>query len=237
MSRFAVVVPSKTLSNITECAKAISLNSSPGDVSLHIVNSGFDVYEFWNAFSCFELNFNVWVHAATSPFVFAQAVNTAVRASTEEVIIVMNDDAVLLTPGGLKTLAEAVMLNQDYGVVSSSVYGVACNGHILAPRIPYAFTDNVVRDAGKMVPFICVGFRRTVFNGLGGLDERFVDYGFEDDDFCRSARVHGLKIGFIKSVVVNHGSLPSTYRSIGHQVSLEPNRVRYIEKWGNHEGV
>jgi hypothetical protein len=115
--------------------------------------------------------------------------------------------------------------------------GAACNGKILVPSRPHAEFPSIVQDAGKMVPFICVGFRRAVFNRVGGLDEQFVDYGFEDDDFCRSARTAGWKIGVLKSVAVNHEFLPSTYRSSGVHVSLEPNRLRYIQKWGDHEGA
>lgn len=237
MALFAVVIPSKTLSNITQCVKEISKNTADGELSLHIVNSGFDVYEFWQTFLDVELKCNVWIHIATSPFVFARAVNLGVRASNEEVIIVMNDDALLKTPNGLTMLAEAARMNSEYGVISTGVTGAACNGHIIVPSRPHAPLPNEVQDAGKMVPFICVAFRREVFNRIGGLDEQFVDYGFEDDDFCREARERKLKIGVLKSVAVNHEFLPSTFRSSGVHVSLEPNRLRYIQKWGSHEGV
>lgn len=237
MARFAVVIPSKTLSNLLPCIKEITRLNSCKEFTLHIVDSGLDTKALWTSISSLAPNCSTWVTAAKLPFVFAQAVNSAVRFSTEEIVIVMNDDALLKTPNGLTMLAEAVKMNPEYGVISAGVTGAACNGHILVPSRPYAPFPNDVLDAGKMVPFICVALSREVFNRVGGLDEQFVDYGFEDDDFCRSVRNLRLKIGVLKSVAVNHEFLPSTYRSSGVRVSLEPNRLRYLKKWGDHEGV
>ncbi len=237
MSRFAVVIPSKTLTNLLPCIREIARLNDCKDFTLHIVDSGLDTKALWTAISTMAPDCSTWVSAAQLPFVFAQAINSAVRFATEDIILVMNDDALLKTQNGLTMLAEAVRMNPEYGVISAGVTGAACNGHILVPSRPHAPFPNVVQDAGKMVPFICVGFRRSVFNRVGGLDEQFVDYGFEDDDFCRGARTAGWKIGVLKSVAVNHEFLPSTYRSSGIHVSLEPNRLRYIQKWGDHEGV
>lgn len=204
---------------------------------MHIADSGLDTKALWTSISSCAPDCGTWVTPVKLPFVFAQAVNSAVRFATEDIIIVMNDDALLQTQNGLTKLAEAVHSSPEYGVISAGVTGAACNGKILVPSRPHAEFPNTVQDAGKMVPFICVGFRRAVFNRVGGLDEQFVDYGFEDDDFCRSARTAGWKIGVLKSVAVNHEFLPSTYRSSGVHVSLEPNRLRYIQKWGDHEGA
>lgn len=236
VAKFAVVIPSKKLNNLLPCLKAIT-SLEEGDFTVHIVNSGFDIYEFWKEAASIDMKFNVWVHLATLPFIFAQTVNVAVRRSTKEIIVVMNDDAILQTKNGLSKLAASVKNNQEYGVISSGVIGAACNGNILVPQRAHATVSDTVQDAGKMVPFICVAFRRSVYSRVGGMDERYADYGFEDDDFCRSARTAGWKIGVLKSVAVNHETLPSTYRQSGNLVSLEPNRLRYIQKWGNHEGV
>lgn len=237
MARFAVIIPSKTLTNLLPCIKEITRLNNCKEFTLHVVDSGLDTKALWTSISSSAPECSTWVTAAAKPFVFAQAINSAVRFATEDILIVMNDDALLKTQNGLTMLAEAVRMNSEYGVISAGVTGAACNGHIIVPSRPHAPFPNEVQDVGKMVPFICVGFRREVFNRVGGLDEQFVDYGFEDDDFCRSARTAGWKIGVLKSVAVNHEFLPSTFRSSGVPVSLEPNRVRYIQKWGNHEGV
>ena len=65
------------------------------------------------------------------------------------------------------------------------------------------------------------------------LDERFVDYGMDDDDYSLRVRNAGLKIGIFDGCFVDHGSLKSSYRG-GPAAGgdFRPNLRRFIEKWG-----
>jgi GT2 family glycosyltransferase len=48
-----------------------------------------------------------------------------------------------------------------------------------------------------------LGFRRSVFDAVGGFDETF-DYGSDDADFCLRAQYEGLSIGFEPRAVVDY---------------------------------
>ena len=83
-----------------------------------------------------------------------------------------------------------------------------------------------------MVCFVCVYIPRTTIERVGLLDERYVDYGSEDDDYCLSVRKAGLKIGIHDGCYVEHGKLPSTFRS-GRNADIRPNKARLRDKWGD----
>jgi hypothetical protein len=171
------------------------------------------------------------------PFCFARNINMGAREFPGLDLIIMNDDAVLLTPYGLNGLMySARVFVNCFGVVSSGIQGIGCNPIAAASIRQLMSYSETVQHVRHMVPFICTAITRQVWNQAGGLDERYVDYGFDDDDFCRTIRfMLKLKIGVYKKCIVEHGLVPSSYRSKGH-CSLEPNKARYIQKWGNHEG-
>lgn len=243
MARYDIVIPTKTRGNILACLNNLSTRETRFEGLIFVVHHELDTIELTERLPAWTLRYSSIVPSpirlidAPVPFVFAKSVNTAIRLSSADVLIVMNDDALLMTEGGLTSLAEECEKAIEFGVISAGICGAACNAKVLVPQRPFTKAPVQVQDAGKMVPFICVAFRRSVWNRVGGLDEQFIDYGFEDDDFCRSCRKHCWKIGVLKSTVVDHGHLPSTFRSAGHAVSLEPNRLRYIAKWGDHEGA
>jgi GT2 family glycosyltransferase len=68
---------------------------------------------------------------------------------------------------------------------------------------------------------------------LGPLDERFVGYGFEDNDYCARVFEAGLKIGIWDGCVVDHAHRPSVFRTRPNfSVLFEQNRQLYRSKWG-----
>jgi hypothetical protein len=88
-----------------------------------------------------------------------------------------------------------------------------------------------------MMGFVCVYIPRTVIDRVGLLDERYVGYGYDDDDYCKRVRDAGLKLAVSGKCIVEHASLPSTFRS-GQEVSQERfsemfalNRRLFEEKW------
>jgi GT2 family glycosyltransferase len=93
--------------------------------------------------------------------------------------------------------------------------------------------DNIpwLREEPKVLCFVCVYIRRDVLNKLGPLDERFIAYGWEDNDYCRRALADGYKLGIYDPVQVEHGTLKSTFRGYGH-CDMTYNQRIYEQKWG-----
>jgi GT2 family glycosyltransferase len=134
----------------------------------------------------------------------------------------------LITPNGFTRLAGEMRARPDVGVCSAGVRGIVGNPRQLARPQPE------FRVEPRGLAFICVCFPRAVLDRLGLLDERFVGYGFEDNDYCERVRAAGLQLGIWDGCVVDHsGELPSTFRTRPDLPLLfERGRQIYREKWG-----
>lgn len=233
----SIVIPSRTRSNIRLSLRHIQHfeGGTRQDIRVVVVLDGISTND--PDLPAGTVGVPVSYVEGQHPFVFARNVNIGAHVHPEADLVIMNDDALLQAPGGITEMCEVLRRpeNAEFGVMSSKVQGAACNPRVITatkarPERP------MVMDVGVMVPFICVAIRREVWERVGHLDEQYVDYGFEDDDFCRSCRSRGMRIGCFTGCVVEHGSIPSTFRNRGH-CPLEPNRLRYLAKWGNHEGA
>jgi GT2 family glycosyltransferase len=139
----------------------------------------------------------------------------------------MNDDAVLCTPSGFKALASIADMHPEYGLVAA-VTNSAGNPNQFA-------RSNVllVRDEPRMICFVCVYIPKTTIEKVGYLDERFVNYGMDDDDYSFSVRKAGRKLGISDSCFVDHLSLTSSFRGDPRTPSdFRLNMQLFIDKWG-----
>ncbi len=175
------------------------------------------------------------------PFCFSRNVNLGIRAAGRADVILMNDDAQLLTAGGFDAMSIAANseVGKQYGILTAKILGMAAAPEQCAGG---ARPDGGAKSDGRfwtvrhhMVAFICVYIRREVLDLLGWLDERFTGYGYEDDDFCRRVREAGLEIGVFEIALVEHERIPSTFRGAGRAAAsdmLAENRRIFQQKWG-----
>lgn len=163
-----------------------------------------------------------------SPFVFARNVNIGIREAGDDDVILLNDDALLKTEHGFKLLSQ-IASESCSGLVAASCDTVGNanqfwhkSGHLM-----------YLRSEPRMVCFVCVYIPRATVKTVGLLDERFVGYGMEDDDYCLRVRNAGLKIGIFDGCYVDHSSLKSSFRGeAGAGGDFKPNMKLFIEKWG-----
>jgi hypothetical protein len=160
-----------------------------------------------------------WLDAPL-PFIFARNLNLGIRACDDDVVM-MEDDGLLQTPSGLSLLAAH---SAGYGLLASSTnYG--CN------QRQYRQPGGAIREEPGMVIWVCIYVPRSTIDLVGLMDERFVGYGFDDDDYCLRIHKAGLKIGIDDSCFVDHLVLPSFWRKRDVSADMESNRVIFEEKW------
>lgn len=158
------------------------------------------------------------------PFNFAANINAGLAFTGSDDVILMEDDARLVTERGLTKLHER--LASDYGMVSASIDGIVGN----AQQKPGG--TGGLRSGGHMLAVMCVAIRRRLLNAIGHWDERYTGYGYDDDDFCRRALDAGWKLGVDDSVIVDH-NLPSVWRSqTDHVETMRANKLLFDQKWG-----
>jgi GT2 family glycosyltransferase len=167
-----------------------------------------------------------WVQGV-KPFIYARNTNLGMREAGTDVIL-LNDDARLLTPYGFTRLAQQAQARPDLGICSAGIQGVIGNPRQLASP------QHQLRLETRRLAFVCVYIPQRVYNRIGSLDERFTGYGFEDNDYCTRVVASGLQLGIWDGCVVDHsGELPSTFRTRSDVWDLfQHNRRVFREKWG-----
>lgn len=162
-----------------------------------------------------------WLEGA-QPFCFARNANLAIAAAGTDDVVLVNDDAFLVSPGGFDQMRKATA---HFGIVSATIRGRVCN-----PRQKEAQENNVPEPG--FLAFVCVYLPRTTLDRLGPLDERFLHGTWEDNDYCRRAQEAGLALGICGKCVVEHFGQNTTFemKPVYRQI-LDDNRKRFEQKW------
>jgi GT2 family glycosyltransferase len=217
---FKVVILSGRAANLVPCVKSVLANEPdlPPD-RIIVVDDGA------RAEAESQLPPLSWVNGV-KPFIFARNANLGIREAASDVIL-LNDDAKLTTPRGFTMLSQQVRTRHDLAVCSAGIRGDVGNPRQLARGA------SEFRLEERALAFVCVYIPRERFERIGPLDERFVGYGFEDNDYCTRALAANLQLGIWDGCVVDHSvELPSTFRTRQDLWSLfQQNQRLFREKW------
>jgi len=173
---------------------------------------------------------------------FAGGSNQGILAAAGDELLLLNND-VIVTPGWLAGLRRALDFGPRIGMagpVSNNVSGIQLDRGAAygtgEELLAYA-AANAARNAGqllrvdRLVGFALL-FRRNLVNRIGLLDERFGRGNFEDDDYCRRARIAGFDLVVARDVFIHHfGSRTFKANGIDYAAQMEENRIRYVAKW------
>ena len=209
---FSVIIPSKSDTNLQACVGAI--RAAGETATIMVVDDGLKSLPA----TCERVY-------GLRPFVFARNINIGIsHVPLDCDVILCNDDALLMTPGGFTALAACAAAHPEYGVIAS------CTNLAGNPRQAVQGRGGGLRYEGDTLAFICVYIRRAVLDQVGPLDDRFTTYGWEDNDYCRRVKEAGLKLGIFDGCFVDHATLKSTFRG-EQQPDLRPGREIYEHKW------
>jgi GT2 family glycosyltransferase len=179
------------------------------------------------------------------PFVFAKAANLGIKAATERCpdcdVLLLNDDIDMKTPLWWTRLRQ-VLASQEakvFGVLSLVIEPTTQS----TKQIQYDTVPAIKEIAEPNVALMAAVLRREAITSVGNMDERYVGYGYDDVDYCRTLRLAGYKLGVTNGIVAKHGKggygASSTFRrATDHatwQSMIEQNRLLYEAKWGSVE--
>ncbi len=195
---------------------------------------------------------------------FAAGNNLGIKSIDAAAYVLLNSDTLVL-PGALESLAEAMRLRLDAGIIGSGLLTASGDRDHSFFRIPaplselvraantgavsrllsqfdpvLPFTDDPVEPG--WVGFACVLIRQEVIRQVGLLDDGYFMY-FEDVDYCRRARQAGWKVLYWPRSRVVHllgGSSQvtsvSSHRRRGPRYFYEA-RARYFAKYYGRGGL
>lgn len=229
---FAVIIPSRNIDNLQPCMDAVVMHEP--EARIIVVDDGIGLAWSPHAYDPAKPGgLRALVIRGGKPFIFARNVNLGIRTAMEHFgpqdgYVLLNDDALLETPGGFTLLAEACAVHPEYGLIAATTN---VTGQPEQWRRDPSDPDYGLREVRENIPFIAVYIpHRTIaqlaFNGTasvqagvsidpapGLLDERYcLDYGCEDNDYNEAVRRAGLKTGVHDGCYVDHGSLKSSFR-------------------------
>jgi GT2 family glycosyltransferase len=219
----AVVIPSKTASNLAVCVAA-KVQHEPGCLPLFIIDDGVGTLP--------DVCDGATVIQGLKSFIYARNCNLGIRAALENQecsgVVLLNDDAILDTPQGFTVLAKFADEHPEVGCVAPSTNITGQPLQWPKHRTPQGWR---IVDT---VPYVCVFIPRRTFERVGLLDERYcIDYGVEDLDHTTAMTRAGLKVAVVYDVFVDHGSLHSSFRGDPHAPkSFAKNYALYKAKWG-----
>ena len=226
---FAVIIPSRSFRNLAPSVYSI-WQHEPG-APVIVVHHGEEFAEGTGG--------GRWLRGrplerveGIEPFIFSRNVNLGIRSARAqydpEAFVIMNDDALLVTPGGFTRLAMTAAEHPDFGIVSA-VTNAAGN----PAQLPRNGNGGQFREEPIMLCFVCVLITAKTIDAVGLLDERFTAYGWEDNDYCRRAKLAGFRLGIEERCFVDHCSLESSFRPGGIAGDISAGREIYRAKWGN----
>jgi GT2 family glycosyltransferase len=214
----SVIIPSKNDANLVPCLEAVRRHEP--SVRMIIIDDGLKLD--WLPRPDLE---PVIGHRTGQPFVYARNCNVGIGFADGDVIL-LNDDALLETPGGFSAMQRAAEEHPEYGIIAATCNNVGNPNQHPQP-------GGRLRDEPRMVCFVCVLIPRRTIEAVGLLDERFIGYGCDDDDYCLRVRRASLKIGVFDGCYVDHGSLASTFRgAAGAGGDYRGNLEVFKQKWG-----
>lgn len=242
----SIIIPSRNLSNLRQCVAAIRAHEQERHRIIVVWDGSH--FDHMGTNARFIFSEGAQVLFGEQPFCFGRNVNIGIRAAGTDDVLVMNDDA-LVMEGDFSGAVKATQLCS----VKAGLLSMAVTGY---PNVASPVTSPWVRPwarlltNAKMLPFVAVLIPRTTIDEVGLLDEVFCGtvknmgttifspppeyevYGGEDDSYCYRVRKAGLALGIYDGCVVNHATLPSTFRPDGKGRSTMGARIRFQELHG-----
>lgn len=235
--RASLIICSRTASLLKSCLRAIERNTTYRNREIIVVQHMVDELESMERLlatvPCQRVRY-------AGPFNFSKMSNLGASVAGGDVLVFLNDDVKPLIPDWLTNLV-AQAQRPDVGVVGAKLLypsgsiqhvGMAIGimdgcGHPLRRTYGSRFWHwhEFTRDVSA-VTGACLAIRRSVFEQLGGWDERFpMNYG--DADLCLRARRAGYKVLCEPAAVLCHYECKS--RSPG---TLHGERALWHSRWG-----
>jgi GT2 family glycosyltransferase len=187
----------------------------------------------------------------SGPFNFAAMVNRAAEAATGDVLVLLNNDTEVISPGWLTEMVGqlsrpevgvvgALLLFTDGTIQHAGVHpgvgGLMGHGHKhRRSDDPGYFGRLTVAHEVAAVTGACLGITRATWDRLGGLDETGLAVAYNDIDLCLRARVAGLRVVFTPHAVLHH------HESVSRGFDDDPGRNARLagevsvmrERWGD----
>lgn len=235
----SIVIPSRDHADLLEaCASSILQKTEYPNFEIVVVENGSENPETFELYGRLQEDGRVrvitWTPGLLAPdaptehgFNYSALVNYGAAHARGELLLFLNNDTEVIESAWLSEMV-GCLEREDVGVVGAkllfpdglvqhagmSVRSEGGFSHVnrnLAASIPgYGFSAGMSQEY-SMVTGACQLTRRSLFEDIGGYDERLA-VGYNDGDYCLSARERGYVVVYQASAVLQHKEFASRGR-------------------------
>ena len=245
----SIVIPSRERLDLIErvCRGVLSETAYP-HIELVIVDNGSTEPAVLAHYAALARDPRVRIVPYPAPFNFSAMVNAGVAASTGRVVVLLNNDVAVLSPGWLEEMVRQAVRPEVGPVGAKLLYGNGTlqhagvvvglggrAGHILRRRpadTPGRLGRLRVAHEVSAVTAACLAVRREVYDAVGGFDAEAFPVDFNDVDFCLRVGAAGWKSVWTPRAVLAHLESVSRGPSVGEKrLRFEREAGRFVARW------
>lgn len=251
LPRVSAIIPTKIQIDLLEkCLDGLVARTDYPDIEVVIVDNGSSDPRFSNVIAKFSEVLRLIMVKDHGDFNFARLINNGVKASSGEILLLLNDDVEPVEASWLRRIVQSVLAPEVGAVGARLIYpdgriqhagvimgiGGVC-GHLWKGTPPEAAArnPNIVLPGGRLaITGACLAVRRDVFDRAGGLDEKRFAVAFNDIDFCLRLHAAGLHNVYRGDAVLIHHESQSRGMddaSVKSRRRLASETGHFIDRW------
>ena len=206
----SLIIPTRNgLNLMRQCIDSIVGKTTYSNYEIIVVDNGSDDPDVLRYFESLSQDARIRVLRDDSPFNYSALNNSAVVQARGELVALINNDIEVISPDWLSEMV-SLALQPGVGAVGAKLYypddtlqhggvvlgiaGVAghANKHAQRPAYGY-FGRTCLIGSYSAVTAACMVVRKSIYQEVGGLNEKDLTIGFNDIDFCLRIREAGYR--------------------------------------------
>jgi glycosyltransferase involved in cell wall biosynthesis len=206
----SLIIPTRNgLNLMRQCIDSIVGKTAYSNFEIIVVDNGSDDPEALRYFESLGQDARIRVLRDDRSFNYSALNNSAVTQAKGELVALINNDIEVISPEWLSEMV-SLALQPGVGAVGAKLYypddtlqhggvvlgiaGVAghANKHAKAPAYGY-FGRTCLIGSYSAVTAACMVVRKSIYQEVGGLNEKDLTIGFNDIDFCLRVREAGYR--------------------------------------------
>ena len=237
----SIIIPTHNMLNHLEaCIESLLNKTTYQNYEVIVIDNQSDDKETLNYLNKITIKRNIRLLKHPHPFNFSAINNFAAQQARGDMLCLLNNDTEIISPDWLEHLVSQ-LLQPGVGVVGAKLLytngtvqhagdaiGVAgCAGHmhggIDAESPGYMGRAMLTQDLSA-VTGACLLTYKSLYQELGGLDEKHLAVAFNDVDYCLRTREANKKVIFVPDALLYH------YESVSRGGKISPEKKRRIKK-------
>jgi GT2 family glycosyltransferase len=208
--KVSIVIATRDRKDLLQgCINSITGITSFRDYEIIVVDNGSQERESLEYLKDLKERGNVRVVRDDGDFNFSRLNNLGVRAASGNYVLLLNNDIEVESPSWLTEMM-ALVIQSGVGCVGARLWypngklqhggvilglgGVAAHSHRGMPRGHYGYLNRAsLTHTMSAVTGACLLVRKSLYEAVGGLDEKELVIGYNDVDFCLKVRAKGYR--------------------------------------------